>query len=261
MVIRKLKRQIVKHSLPIPKNIAVPKEVVIPFEDISHVPGESAAIRFFDPDSREDLEGMREILKGKQSKKWMDDTTMLSKSEYDDWARTVSNMSFLFAVLDASHFDNQEVRKVRGFVYIYSEREEKFRVKRMEKMGFIKPTTKPRHLLEISFAARPMKYGAQSGSGLVSSAVRQSCLQVRTLLNSLEKMDVEIFAFCDPENMGAQRTVEASGFERKGLMYYDSEADEKTILYILNWKKLQEKVRGKLLAVLEEHIASKNDLA
>jgi hypothetical protein len=242
------------HKLPIslPKGVALPDAPAVPYENVSHTPGQAAAIRFFDPNSNEDLEAMREILKGKQVRKWMDDASQISQSEYRDWAGTNTKSSYLFAVLDARTSDPEEMKYVRGFVYIYSERVEKFRIRRMEKLGLVEPANGERHMLEASFAVRPLPDGMQQGSGLMSSALRQSCLQVQMLLNSVTQPDVEIFAFTDQENFAAHRTLEASGFVKRGHMKYDWDSPEESLFYMLNWRLLQKKVREKLLEVLQK---------
>lgn len=241
------------HQKPysVPRGVNLNSAPKLPLENVYHTPGQNAAICFFDPHSEEDLQAMKEILRGKAVKKWMDDATQVTKSEYRNWAGTEDDTSFLFAVLDARVSDPAEMKYVRGFVYIYSEREEKFRIRRIEKYGFLPPPTKPRYALEVSFAVRPLPDGAQSGSGLMSSSLRQACLQVQMLLNAAEDKEVVIFAFVDPENEGAQRTLEASGFVKKGLMKYDWDSEGETCLYILNWRILQKKIREKLVAVLQ----------
>jgi RimJ/RimL family protein N-acetyltransferase len=72
------------------------------------------------------------------------------------------------------------------------------------------------------------------------------------LLSDIEKTDVVIFAFCDQGNIGSQRTVESAGFERRGLMKYDSDSGDESILYVLNWKALQKKIKERFLAVAED---------
>lgn len=246
-------RPLHQQPYPLPEGISIPQSNQPALENVYHSPGENAAIRFFEPNSPDDLLSMQEILKGKQVKKWMDNTARISKSEYREWAGTEHNTSFLFAVLD-SRLPEPHNKTVRGFVYIYSEREEKFRVKRMEKLGFIQTTVGQRYALEVSFAVKPAQNGEQTGSGLMSSALRQSCLQVQMLLDSVQKPTVELFGFVDQENMAAQRTLEASGFEKKGEMKYDWDSEENTLLYFLNWELLQHKVRQKLLAALPPQV-------
>ncbi|HEX7017871.1 MAG TPA: hypothetical protein VF209_03120 [Patescibacteria group bacterium] len=237
----------------VPRGVKASDLAAHPLKDVSHTPGQAAAIRFFDPHSEADLAAMREILKGKQVKRFMDDARQLSKTEYREWAGTATNTSFLFAVLDARVTDPKEMEYVRGFVYLYSEREEKFRVKRMEKQGFLAPATGERYVLEVSFAVRPLRYGVQSGSGLMSSALRQSCLQVKTLLDSPDRPEVQIFAFVEQGNTNAYRTLEASGFVWRGRMKYDADSPEEAELYFLNWRLLQKKVRERLIETLKQN--------
>lgn len=244
------KRFLHRHPFPLPKPLA---SAVAPLalEHVSHTLGQAAAIRFFDPDSLEDLTAMREILAGKQVKRYMDDTAQISQTEYREWAGDTKDTSYLFAVLDARNHDPEEMKHVRGFVYIYSEREEKFRVKRMEKDGLLTPSNRPRYVLEISFAARPLKDGEQRGSGLMGSGVRQACLQVQMLLTSPDQPEVEIFAFVSPTNEAAQRTLLSSGFVQRGMMKYDPDSPREDYVYFLDWKLLKKKVRQKLLELIQ----------
>jgi hypothetical protein len=221
------------------------------FDSILHMPGQAAAIRFFDPESASDLQAMREILRGKQVKKWMDHTHMLSQSEYRDWAGTETKTSFLFAVLDAAASQSAVAQAVRGFIYIYSEREEKFRVRRMEKHGFLPAATGTRFALEVSFAARPLSEGMEPRQGLMSSALRQACLQVEMMLNSLDQPEIALFGFVDPENTAAQRTVEACGFVYQGAMRYDWDSWDESSLYMLDRRVLQQKLTLKMLEVAQ----------
>jgi len=234
----------------LPEGFTLPEQPAEPFENVYHTPGEAAAIRFFEPSSEEDLQAMREILKGKQSRKWMDDPHM-SQSDYRDWAGTESDTSFLFAVLDARSTDPEEIRHVEGFIYIYSEREEKFRVRRMERQGYLAPASKPRYALEVSFAVRPRTDGSQSGSGLMSSSLRQCCLQVQMLLKSPDRAATVLFAFVHPDNFPAQRTLESSGFLKQGSMLYDWDSPDATLLYLLDWPTLEAKVRDKVLRSIQ----------
>ncbi len=219
----------------------------VPVGAVSHIPGQAAAIRFFDPQSLEDYQAMKETLQGKHVRKWMDEPT-ISREEYQDWAGTHTNESFLFAVLDARMTHLQDFLNVRGFIYIYSERAEKFRVKRMEKAGFLEPTRQERYALEVSFAMRPLREGMHSGSGLMSSALRQSCWQVRKILQEENKPEVTIFAFVDQENVPAQRTLESAGFVSKGLMKYDADSEDETCVYILSWRLLQKKIKERFMS-------------
>lgn len=240
-------KSLIKKKYPIPNGVTLTSCVALPLENVFHTPGQTAAIRFFDPHSQKDLASLREILHHKQVKKWMDDTYYLTKREYQDWAGTVTHNNFLFAVLDARVSSLKAMETIYGFVYIYSEREEKFRVRRMLKKGFLTPTTKTRYSLEVSFAAKPQKNGIILGTGLMASAIRQACLQVQMLLNTNPKPVIDIFAFVDPVNEPAQRTLIAAGFAKIGSMKYDWDSPGESLLYSLNWRILQKKIRQKLV--------------
>jgi hypothetical protein len=238
-----------KRKVSLPVGITLPECSFLTLENLYHSPGEASAIRFFDPQSKRDLEVMRRILTAKPVKKWMDDVDYLSRVEYEEWAGTKSKSSLLFAVLDARSTDIKQINRVRGFVYLYSEREEKFRVKRMAKAGLFTPKTGETFYLEASFALLPQKGKGHTGSGLMSSALRQCCLQAHLLLNSPKKPDIQVFAFVDPENLPAKRTLEASGFVLKGHLNYDRDSEKPSALYVLNWRLLHKKVRKKLLSL------------
>jgi len=211
------------------------------------IPGQAAGIRFFDQDSKADFQAILDIAKGKESRRWMDHIARLTWSDYQEWAGKHTFESFLFSGQDMSLEKPQDQQYIRGFVNLYSERGEKFRIKRMEKLGFLKPDHKGvRQALEVSFAVRPFKQGVQSGSGLMSSALRQSCLQVRSLLNYPKHDNLKVFAFIDPDNLPSKYTLEAAGFVKKGFMTYDSTTSDKSALYLLSWPKLHQKIKGKL---------------
>lgn len=239
--------------LPLPDDIKFLPAPEPLFENMYHSPGENAAIRFCDPNSRDDFFALQTILQTKQVRKWMDDAKALSESEYREWAGAEEDTSFLFAVHDTRITTPEEARKMQGFVYFYSEREERIRVKRLVKRGLMPESTQQRYALEVSFARQALPDGQQTGSGLMSSALRQSCLQIQILLESDQKPSIELFAFVDPENYPAQRTLEASGFEKKGEMKYDWDSYEEDFFYLLNWETLHQKVRDKLLGVLSHH--------
>ncbi len=242
--------------LPLPEEIKFLPSPEPLFENMYHSPGENAAIRFCDPNSRDDFFALQTILQTKQVKKWMDETKPLSESEYREWAGAEEDTSFLFAVHDTRIKTPEEASRLMGFVYFYSEKEERIRVNRLVKRGLMAEAVGQRYALEVSFARYALPDGQQTGSGLMSSAVRQGCLQVQTLLGSTSQPQVELFAFVDPENFAAQRTLEAAGFEKRGEMKYDWDSYEEDFFYLLNWQKLHQKVRDKLLGVLSHHEAT-----
>lgn len=210
------------------------------------LPGETAGIRFFKLNSVTDFEVLRSIIKAKGSQAWLEDPS-LSKSEYRDWVGTETPNSYLFAVLKAHPLTPSNHASVRGFVYLYSEFSEKFRLKRLVKAGLLPATVLDSPCLEVSFAARPHRHGHQTGSGLMSSAVRLSCYQARHQLKSVGLSNLAVIAFINPQNEPARRTLVASGFNHIGQMLYDRDSPTISDLYRLNWRKLREISQKKLL--------------
>lgn len=210
------------------------------------VPGQNAAIRFFDPYDQTDFIAMNQIMNGKYTRKWMDDVSNIDKEDYEEWAGTFNNESFLFSVHDARLQDPEEFKMVRGFVYLYCDEDDKFRLHRMAKRNLIEPREEGQHALEISFATRPFDGGSQWGSGLISSAARAACLQVYSLLSLASPDDLLIFAFVDKQNMPSHRTLEAVGFVQKGIMRYDPDSNEDNYVYILDWQRLERKLLDRI---------------
>lgn len=218
----------------------------IPGFSTFHVPGQASAIRFFDPTSSDDYAALQDILRGKQTRRWMEGSMRLTPNDYREWSGTHDGTTYLFAVHDTRPRLIAERQRIRGFVYIYGEWEEKYRVKRMEKQGVLVPNATRKFSLEISFAARPDAVGQQSGSGLISSAARQACLQVLSLNQPLNASQGLIFAFVDEANIHSHHTLEASGFVNRGSMLYDWDSPEENYVYILDWRRLKAKFKEKL---------------
>ena len=228
--------------------------------DFFTIDGQASAIRTFDPDSKTSHTIIKRILSAKQVKKWMDDAGRISFSDYQDWA-TLDPSSLLYSVHDARLSDAARA-KIRGFVFLYNERSEKFRLKRMQEARFVN-LKESAIALEASFALKPIR-GKQSGSGLMSSALRLTCERVFQLATkehffdeTLEKPafwskkrktslisqdDILIFGFIDPENISAHRTLYSAGFRKVGSMKYDATSPQESSLYILNWRALHKKL-------------------
>ncbi len=229
----------------------VNKRVEPVLKGMSHVMGQAAAIRFFDKDSNDDYLALKKILSHKTVKNWMDDTGYFTKSDYKFWAGKETDESFLFAVHDTRLPTIKDIKKVKGFVSFSFERSEKFRLKRLIKSGLISPNTKGKYFLEISMALMLGEGGGKLDSGLMSSALRQGCLQVKSILNCKQQSDIIIFGFVDPKNISSNRSVNASGFIKKGITKYDSDSAEESIFYVISWPKLHRKINKNLLKISE----------
>jgi hypothetical protein len=248
-------RKIKVNPIKIPKGREISnRRIGMLLKEMCHVPGQAAAIRFFDQGSKSDYEALVKILGNKEVRSWMDDTGKITWSDYQEWAGKSTDESFLFAVHDSRMPTLSGVREVRGFVNIYSERSEKFRIKRLVKYGLIDSVLKGKHILEVSMAMMLGEKGGRVGTGLMSSALRQSCLQISSLLNYPKHSDLILYAFIDPINLSSVRSFEASGFIRKGKMKYDPDSMEESWFYVIDWQILQNKINGALLKLYESKI-------
>jgi hypothetical protein len=210
-------------------------------KNIQSLSGQAAGLRFFDSDSREDFESVSAIFKGKQSRKWMDDVVRITYSDYREWVNNYTPRSFLFSVHDVREPSPEKINQTRGLVNFYLERGEIYRLKKMDKLGFIDYDPQKTYL-EVSFALKPSVDGVQVGSGLMSSSVRSGSLFIKAMLNYPKLSNLVIFGFVDPENAPAHRTLASAGFIKKGSMPYDSSSAEVSDLYILSWRHLHKKV-------------------
>jgi len=250
-------RQIVLNAIKLPTNHRiVNKRTEDAFKNMSHVPGQASAIRFFDPDSESDFVSLKQILSHKLVKNWMDDVSRLCKSDYQEWAGAETDESFLFAVHDTRLPSIKEIAKIRGFVNFYFERSEKFRLKRLIKTNLVDGSAK--HYLEVSMALL-MDGKNTISTGLMSSALRQGCLQVKALLKCKKQSDLVIFGFIDPKNEASIRSLKASGFIKKGDIKYDSDSTEESGFYVIRWPRLHRKIKGSLLKMFESKVKIINE--
>lgn len=214
----------------------------LPLTNLFHLPGQSAFIRKFEPDSENDFLAMQDIMEQVPVQQWMDNIGELDQKAYEEWAGDTSDDSFLFAVHNAAGKTILEVDSVLGFVYFYSGDEEKQKVPQMQALGIL-PVVENRWVLEVSFAKRTRRTLQAPVQGLVSSALRQACLWVHMKLAAMQNRPVEIFAFIDPRNEPARRTLESSGFVKRGMMRYDADSLEDNEVYVLDWQALSGKLR------------------
>lgn len=205
-------------------------------------PGERSGIRFFDATNREDMKRLRKIVKSKKVIEWMDDTR-LTDHEIIKWGKEKKGNSYLFAVVGIPPtVPEKEAGKVQGFVYFYTGRREKSLVKRLVKSGLLPEKALGQMMFEISTAKLPA-----APNGQMASATRQACLEVKKLVTKETGKPAlaQFFGFIDPENVKAIRAAEAAGYKYIGRMKYDADSPVEQNVYLLDWRKLKAKVKGK----------------
>lgn len=215
---------------------------ILPLNTIFHLPGQRAFIRRFVPESEDDFLAMKAIMDEAPVKEWMDNVGDLSFTAFQEWASDNSDDAFLFAVHNALATSTRGADSVLGFIYLYSGDEEKAKVAKMEQQGVF-DANKDRWAMEVSFARRTVGPNQAQVPGLVSSALRQACIWAHMFLTNKRPVPVEIFAFIDPRNHPAWRTLEAAGFSKRGMMKYDIDSPKDDELFILDWHELSGKLR------------------
>lgn len=204
--------------------------------------GQNAAIRFFDAENPVDVENLRKIMNAEGTQKWLAGVDKLRNAdEIRKWIKGEGEWSrfdgLLFAVT-SSIKNKEKASEAMGFIYFYCSDDEKKRAERMVIKGFLPKNATEGKVYEFGVASLPGENGLQKGSGLMASALRESCSEVGGL-----RPDTTIFAFVDPENVDSQRAVEAGGFVCVGEMNYDgNETGIKDKVYVLDWKLLQKKL-------------------
>jgi len=198
-----------------------------------HLPSEPATCRYFDPDSYSDYQAVLQMLVSESVNRWMEEVGDITWEEYQHWARVEDKVSYLFAITDPD--------QVVGFVYYYCKADELERINRLLARHPLKDSPPDSNYLEISFA----KTNAPTPSGLISSAVRQTCLQLRNLYHTQFHQPLTILAFIDPQNQPARRLVENCGFEIIDSIKYNPQDSQDDLVYQLIWLKLEQIVNNR----------------
>lgn len=207
---------------------------------IKRLPGERAAIRFFDSENKEDMVRLKKIIGHSEVRDRMDSVAGMSKRDMLDWADEKGSYGryYLFAVSGTEEVfgvGSKQVGQVQGFVYLYAGSEERKIVERLMKAGLIKRSeVGKKRVFEISFAKLP-----RTKKGQMGSAVRQACMELTRLDRERGGTGAFVFCFIDESNEGSIRVVEACGFERRGRHFYEEDSKEMSALFVLNYKKLR----------------------
>lgn len=148
--------------------------------------GAGYIVRFFDPESKTDLENLKEITTSKAVKKWMTDIYGVKHKHYKIWMREQGKGNeFLFAVAGE--------RRVWGFVYVY-------------------PSELIRGRLEISYAK------AEGGpAGIMVKGIQNACKLVADYIFDRrpgKKNPPIIIGEIEESNVASIKVIEKAGFEQ-----------------------------------------------
>ena len=204
--------------------------------------GQRAAIRFFDAEDPIDVENLRKTMNAEGTQKWLESVGELrSADDIREWINGEGKWSsfngLLFAVTPSIKKD-EKTSEAMGFIYFYCSEDEKKRAERMVAKGLLPKNATEGRIYEFGAATRPNESGSQKESGLMSSALRESCWELGGF-----RPNTTVFAFIDPSNIDSQRMIDAGGFVCVGEMNYDGdETGIKDKVYVLDWKLLQRKL-------------------
>ncbi len=202
----------------------------------THMVGQRASVRYFDPRDKEDIRRLLGIIRDSQVQKWVDGVEGMNKGDVVRWSRQRGKdeqEECLFAVSGSSDFvGDNEVGEVQAFVNTYLVGEELRG--RMVGEGVVPEN---RNVVEVSYARNPRTKPGQVASGLV---------QVCFLLNEMMGHDREevvpslpIVAFVDEQNVGSIGVLERAGFVQAGEILYDQGDAKKNLVYRLDWERAQ----------------------
>ena len=148
--------------------------------------GAKYKVRFFDPESLDDIRDLKEITTSKGVRKWMTDIYGVKHKHYKQWMREQGKGNdFLFAVAGE--------QRVHGFVYVY-------------------PSELIRGRLEISYARSENAPG-----GIMAKGIKLACeLVAEYILDKRpgKKNRPIIIAEIEEKNAPSIKVVEKAGFEQ-----------------------------------------------
>ena len=155
----------------------------------------------------------------------------------------------LFVVSGSSqHSDinkSHEVGKLQGWVKVNPDDET--RVVELREKKIVPQNYLP--IIEISYAKLP-----DAPSGQKASGVRQVCIEAVKLNREHKPQrdypNLSIVAYVIDDERGTNEdsipVLEAAGFEEKGKVRYDEDASQPDRVFVLNWEKLDEKLKSKV---------------
>jgi len=190
--------------------------------------GEKSAIRFFNPQDPEDLRRMGETLKDKSVAAFIEDIGNMSTGDIKNWLtrykdeKRIENWEICYLVSGSVGVKPEEFGEVQGFINFYPEEDSrKFLPEKYKKT---------KEIVEIGYGRYP-----QSKPGLMSSAIRQACMEINKL-----KGNTVITILVREENNASIKTAEDACFDNYGVINGKDEQgrDERDILFILNWDRL-----------------------
>lgn len=213
------------------------------------IPGEKAALRWFDPHDAIDMKRLREIDRDSEVNKWMAYPGEGDTPD-DKLKMLVENKSTIlrFAVVK-SEGEADEIGEVQGWVRFDQNPQ------RIAKVNQVDPyLLQGKKLIDVTFARYPK---SNPGEGLISSALRQMSLFVLAEweflksktgedTDNLSPIDMAVIAYVEPDNVVSKRVLEKAGFTKKlDNIVYSEEEPRPNELWLLDWDKVHKIAHSK----------------
>ena len=213
--------------------------------------GQHAAIREVNTSDPDEIRRLMEIDRSPGHIKWFnsrpEDFTSMNETEMRDF---VADPNHHLYIVSGSSLHNEirkrsEVGRLQGWVKVNPDDDK--RVEELRNQKIIPQNKLP--VFEISYAKHP-----DAPSGQMASGVRQVCIEGVKLNLVLDPESnrpyMSIVAYVIDDERGTNKesiqVLEASGFEEKRKVIYDEAASRPDRVFVLNWEKLDEKLKSKL---------------
>jgi len=171
----------------------------------------------------------------------------LTDEQLEEFAKG-ANDHLLFIVRGSGLVEGADKGEIQGWIKVNPD--DPSRIDQLVEQGIV-TDRKNSLVLEVSYTATR---GAPAHQ--MSSALRQLCYRYGKAFNQLDgtNTNVLITAYVqdktDPDtgeqNIASMRVLSSCGFEERGGVQYDDLAETKDHLFVLNWGRLQERVKSML---------------
>lgn len=194
---------------------------------------ERSLIRWIRHDNEDEMKRLVEIDVDEQVRKFVEEVT----GEVEDLVEFAKNNKDNLGVAvvgKAGHVIDEEIDKLQGWISVYKDNWQRLKRIRVELGDDIYGD----QVLEIGFARHP-----KAKSGQMASAIRQLLGAIKHYFDEFGEK-VHVTAYTDQLNEQSEKVLRSAGFNKVAEVLYHNKNKTKDNLFILDWKKWEEKLRS-----------------